>query len=188
MVKNLESEYSIKQLSDILKRPYVKIHNSIKRLANNSIIKETIKGKSHYCIFDYKNNLDVACFINAQMAKSFLEGNKKLRIFISNLINSLTFPDYTLLLFGSIAKGSADEKSDIDLAIITSLENKAAAENTMNSLKRISNLNIHSFEFRYNEFIEMLKSKEMNVGKEIAKTNIIFKGCEQFYECLRLAE
>jgi hypothetical protein len=28
----------------------------------------------------------------------------------------------------------------------------------------------------------------MNVGKEIAKTNIIFKGCEQFYECLRLAE
>ena len=34
---------------------------------------------------------------------------------------------------------------------------------------------------------EMLKSKEMNVGKEIVKNPIIFKGCEQFYDCLRLS-
>ena len=97
-------------------------------------------------------------------------------------------PDYSLVLFGSYAKGKADKHSDLDIAIITPIENKEKAESIMNSIKRTTSLNLHPLEFTYKDFIEMLSSKENNVGKEIVKNNIIFKGYEQFYECLGLTE
>jgi len=186
MAKNLETEYSIKQLSDLLKRPYVKIYKSIKRLEAKKIIKLEVKGKSHYCSFDYKNNIEILCLISFNRALKFLEKNKKIKVFISELKEKIDFPDYTLLIFGSFAGGNADKNSDVDIAIITPVENKENAERVINSLKRISVLKIHSFEFSYKEFIEMLKAKDSNVAKEIIKNNIIFKGAEQFYNCWTL--
>lgn len=188
LIKDLNKEYSIKEISEELKRPYVKIHNSIKRLSTKDIVKEEIKGKSHYCSLNYKENIAIVCFISSLRAKEFLEKNKKIGLIIKNIIDEIKFPDYTLVLFGSFAKGNSTKNSDLDIAIITSEENKKQAERIINSIKRISSLKIHSLEFYYNDFIEMLKSKDNNVGKEIAKNHIIFKGCEQFYDCIKLAE
>ncbi len=184
LIENINEDFSIRELSKKLKRPYVKIHKSIKRLADKKIIIEAIRGKSHYCSINYKDNLDVVCFVNSQRAKAFLERNKKIDLIVSNISALLKFPDYSLVLFGSYAKGSADKNSDLDLAVIASKENKAEAERVMNSIKRLSSLEIHSLEFTYEDFIEMLRSKEGNVGKEIIKKSIIFKGCEQFYNCI----
>ncbi len=188
LIENINNEYSIKEIAEKLKRTYVKVHNSIKRLSNKKIIKEIVKGKSHYCSISYKDNVDIVCFIKSQKAKEFLEKNKKISLIISDITTSMKSPDYILVLFGSYAKGNADKHSDIDITIVTSAEYKENAERVINSVKRLSNQKIHSLEFAYNEFIEMLKSKEANVGKEIVKNNIIFKGFEQFYECMRLAE
>ena len=187
LIDNLEEEYSIKELSEEIKKPYVKVHNSIKRLAEKKIIKEIIKGKSHYCSVDYKNNIDVVCFINSQKARIFLEKNKKISIIISEIVSNIKFPDYSLVLFGSYAKGHPDKHSDMDIAVISCKEKKEETERVLNSIKKLSSIAIHSLEFSYEDFIEMIKSKEMNVGKEIVKNSIIFKGCEQFYESVRLA-
>ena len=186
--KNIKEEYSIKEIAEKIKRPYVKIHNSIKRLANKKIIKEIIKGKSHYCSVDYKENIDVICFVNSQKTREVLEKNKKIKIIIQDIFNSIKFPDYTLIIFGSYAKGTSDKHSDLDMAIITSAENKEEAEQVMNSIKKLSSIEIHSLEITYKSFVEMLSSKDGNVGKEIVKNHIVLKGCEQFYECMRLAE
>ncbi len=188
LIENLKKEFSIKEISENLKKPYVKIHSSINRLADKGIVKEEIKGKSHYCSVDYKNNIDVVCFINSQKAKEFLLKNKKIKLIVEDIIESIKITGYIFLLFGSYAKGLADKHSDLDMAIITSNEDKGEAERVLNSEKRLSSLEIHSLEFSYKEFMEMLKSKEMNVGKEIVKNHIIFKGCEQFYDLIRLAE
>ena len=165
LIENLNKEFSIKEIADKLKKPYVKIHSSINRLADKKIIKREIKGRSHYCSIDYKNNICVVCFINSQKAKEFLLKNKKIMIIIEDIVSNIKLPDYTLLLFGSYAKGNADKHSDLDIAIITAGENKEEVERAVNSKKRLSSLNIHSLGFTYKEFIEMLKSKEMNVGK-----------------------
>lgn len=188
LIANIREEYSIMELSKKLKRPYVKIHKSIKRLVKENLINETIKGKSHYCSVNYKPNLNVVCFINSQRAKEFLEKNRDIKVIVSSIIESMKFPNYSLVLFGSYAKGNADKHSDIDLAIITSSEDREKAERVVNSVKRLSPKEIHFLEFNYNDFIEMLSSKEFNVGKEIVKNNIVFKGCEQFYDCMRLSE
>lgn len=188
LIENLDNEFSIKEISDKLKRPYVKIHSSINRLVNKKIVNEKIKGKSRYCSVDYKNNIDVVCFVNSQISKEFLLKNKKIKLIIDEIVSGIKIPSYTLLIFGSYAKGKADKNSDLDLALISSSEDKEEIERLINSKKRLSSIDIHSLEFSYKEFIEMLKSKEMNVGKEIVKNHIIFKGCEQFYEVRRLAE
>lgn len=188
LIESLNKEFSIKEIADRLKRPYVKIHSSIKRLKNKKIIKEEIKGKSHYCSIDYKNNINVVCFISSQKAREFLLKNKKIKLIIEDIIANIKIPNYTLLLFGSYAKSNADKHSDLDIAVIGSSEDKEEIERIINSVKRVFSLDIHSLEFSYKEFIEMLKSKEMDVGKEIVKNNIIFRGCEQFYNCLMLSE
>lgn len=188
LIKNINEEYSIKEISEKIKRPYVKIHKSIKRLSNKKIIREIVKGKSHYCSIYYKENIDIVCFINSQRTKEILEKNKKIKLIVLDIFNSIKFSDYTLIIFGSYAKGTADKHSDLDVAIITSAENKEEAERVMNSIKKLSSIEIHSLEITYKNFIEMLKSKDGNVGKEIVKDHIILKGCEYFYECIRLAE
>ena len=187
LIKNLNEEFSIKGIAERLKRPYVKVHSSVNRLTDKNIIREEIKGKSHYCSVDYKNNLDVVCFISSQKAKEFLLKNKKIKLIIEDIIANMKIPSYTLLIFGSYAKGTFDKHSDLDLAIITSSEDKEAAERVINSKKRLSLIEIHSLEFSYKEFVEMLKSREINVGNEIVKNQIIFKGCEQFYDAMNLA-
>ncbi|MBS3092300.1 nucleotidyltransferase domain-containing protein [Candidatus Pacearchaeota archaeon] len=187
LIENLDKEFSIREIADKTKRPYVKVHNSIKRLATNKIIKEEIKGKSHYCSFSYKDNINIACFISSQRSSEFLLKNKKIMLFIEDIIANAKTPDYTLILFGSYAKGHANKHSDIDVAAITSGEDKEYLERVINSIKKLSSLKIHLLSFAYSEFIEMLKSKEMNVGKEIVKNHIIFKGYEQFYNCIVLA-
>ena len=188
LINNLNSEYSIREIAKYLKKPYVKAHKSIKRLSNQKIVSITIKGKSHYCKVDVNNNLDVICFIEYQKSKEFLLRHKKIKLALDEIANSVKSANYSLIIFGSYAKGTSDKNSDLDIAAITSKEDKEEAEKAIKSAKMISSLNIHSLEFTYQEFIEMLKSKQNNAGKEIAKNRIILKGAEQFHECIRLSK
>lgn len=187
LIEDLNKDFSIKEIADTLRRPYVKVHSSIKRLKDKKIVKEEVKGKSHYCSVDYKNNIEVVCFVSSLRAKEFLGKNKQVKLIIENIIEGIKSPDYILLLFGSFAKGVAGNHSDLDIALITSNEDKEVGR-VVNSVKRLSSLEIHSLEFTYKELMEMLVSKGMNIGKEIVKRHIIFKGCEQFYNCLVLSE
>lgn len=188
MVKDITKEYSIKELAEQLNRPYAKVHSAVQRLLTKNIIKRRILGKSHYCSLDYKNNLDIACFVEAQRARSFAIKNKPLQIFLDNLKEKLAFFDYSLIIFGSFAENRQTKNSDLDLAIITSEQNLEKAERTANALAGTSNINIHSVEFTHTDFIEMLKSKKLTVAKEIIRNHIIIHGCEQFYECIKVSE
>src|SRR3989344_306218 len=83
LIKNNDREYSINEISKNLKKTYVKAHNSVRRLFNNKVLQVKVMGKSHYCSIDFKNNLDVVCFVNSLIAKGFLDENKKIKIIIS---------------------------------------------------------------------------------------------------------
>lgn len=188
LVRDINKQYSINELSNILKRPYVKVHSSIQRLLIKGIININVLGKSHYCKLDYKNNLDIACFVEAQITRDFLIKNKNIHIFLNNLKEKLNFPDYSLIIFGSFAENMQTKNSDLDLAVITSKNNLEKAESIVRSLTKTTNISIHALEFAYIDFIEMLKSKEINVAKEMIKNHVIIHGFEQFYECVRLGE
>lgn len=86
--------------------------------------------------------------------------------------------EYTLLLFGSRAEGTHRAKSDVDLCII----NKNGEKNLrFSKFSTVSKLDVNPMFFSKEEFLEMLSSKEHNVGKEILRKHVILCGEEYFW-------
>jgi predicted nucleotidyltransferase len=93
---------------------------------------------------------------------------------IHALIDKIPYPNHVTLITGSYAKGTQHEKSDIDIVVI--IEDSCESKKVTAELKLQSDLNIppiHLYVFRNSEFIEMLKNKDVNYGKEIVKNCLI---------------
>lgn len=93
---------------------------------------------------------------------------------IQAAIDKIPYSSHITLITGSYAKGNQNEKSDIDVVVI--IEDSCEPKKVYAELKLHSELNIppiHLYVFRNSEFIEMLKNKELNYGKEIAKNCLI---------------
>ncbi len=92
---------------------------------------------------------------------------------------------FTLLVFGSYAKGTATEKSDLDIAVIAPDED---AQKTLkaeaSAIKRRTLLELDLQFFTREEFLEMLRIEEENVGKEITRNNYICYGADIYYKLL----
>lgn len=91
-----------------------------------------------------------------------------------NRLAELKFP-FIALLFGSHAKGTANKHSDTDILTIGGDEKKIQA--TLDLLPD----KIHLTAIGYEDFINMLKSKEFTVVSEALKNNIILLGIEDYY-------
>src|SRR3989338_5140345 len=86
------------------------------------------------------------------------------------LIEKIPYPNHITLITGSYAKGTQRDDSDIDVVII--IEDSCEPKRGTAELKLQSELSIphvHLYVFRNFEFIEMLKNKDINYGKEIVK-------------------
>lgn len=89
-------------------------------------------------------------------------------------IDKIPYSSHITLIAGSYAKGTQRENSDIDVVVI--IEDACEPKKVYAELKLHSELNIppiHLYVFRNSEFIEMLKNKELNYGKEIVKNCLV---------------
>jgi predicted nucleotidyltransferase len=92
---------------------------------------------------------------------------------------------YILLVFGSHATGKATANSDVDLAVI--VENDDVKKNVWPELQIIRRKSLSPADFQIftrAEFLEMLQIEEENVGKEIARKNLIFQGAESYFKMI----
>ena len=91
-------------------------------------------------------------------------------------------------MFGSYAKGTATKQSDIDLLfIVSNLKDKKlreAIERESASYQYSHNIKISPLITNINEFKEMLKSKELNVGKEVKESGVSLYGHELFWRII----
>jgi len=93
---------------------------------------------------------------------------------------------FTLLIFGSYAKGTATKKSDLDIAVIVeSEESKKEITPFIETIKRRELIKIDYYIFTEKEFLEMLTNEEQNVGKEIYRANFIYYGLIEYYRLVR---
>ncbi len=89
-------------------------------------------------------------------------------------IDKIPYHSHITLITGSYAKGDQTGKSDIDIVVI--IGDSCEPKKVYAELKLHSELNIppiHPYVFKNSEFIEMLKSRELNYGKEIVKNCLI---------------
>ncbi|MEK6918365.1 MAG: nucleotidyltransferase domain-containing protein [Nanoarchaeota archaeon] len=90
------------------------------------------------------------------------------------------------IVFGSYAKGTQRKDSDLDIAIL--VENKkevSTAKAVMESIKLRELLPVHYQVFSNDEFTKMLKHELENVGKEIARNQLIFYNPASFYSLIK---
>lgn len=159
------------------------VYSILKKFVKNNILTEEKIGNSIL----YALNLNET---KAQSYAGFLAEYLTHRISYKNIEKiSKKIPTsfYILIITGSYAKNTQTKHSDIDIVIISDeIETKKIyAELKLEC--ELSIPKIHLYVFKKSEFLEMLKNKEANYGKEIAKNNLIFSGGENYYRIINEA-
>lgn len=147
------------------------VSNILNELEKKHILKFTQEGKNKYYYLNrfYPYIKEIIQLIETQRKINFLEKYKKLKEFFLKLEEKT---EGILVIFGSYATFSANEKSDLDVFVIGKIKN------------------VEDLEELYNIKINIVKSNKINFNKkeyiirEIIKNHIILKGAESFIELI----
>ena len=170
LAKHHAENYTLHQLSIILKIPYATLYRTIQDMSD--LIVMQVKGKAKLVSINWNDTAP------AHLAVASYEENKE---FLANHIIIKKIAENSspiTLLFGSYAKGTQRKDSDVDLLIIT----KTGKTNTSFATQEILfRKKINPIVVTEKEFKDMLKEKEENVGKQALKDHIILNGFDKFW-------
>ncbi len=178
-----QEKFSIREISRQIKTDYKLIHNSVQRLTARKIITKQKYGKTELCELNLMEAANDLILVEQWRTQHFLGKNMGIKILMQNIREKVTIPYYTLVIFGSYAKGTAHQRSDLDLlVIIPTSEMIFGMERIIQSIISINPIKIHLMIITAADFKEMAESKEvLNVGKEVIKSHIIVYGTEAYY-------
>lgn len=114
---------TIHQLSESLQRHYSLVHRIVGRLAEQGVVSREGAGRSFLCSLNLSSERTFALLELAEIEKrdEFLSNNKELRLVVKDLLDTLQPQIKNVLavvLYGSRAKGTAAQSSDIDLLLV----------------------------------------------------------------------
>ena len=173
--KNIDDSFTMHELSHKLKIPYASFYRTISGMQDMLIKKK--KGQA-YTIEVNTNEPVIKSYLaiaSEEEKKEFLTKHP----IISKISESLP-PKDVVVLFGSYAKGTEMEQSDIDILIINKGGKKTVS---FSKYEMLFKKKINPVFIKFAEFKKMLKEKEENVGKQALKTHIILSNPEKFWEC-----
>ncbi len=147
------------------------ISNILNKLEKEHILKFTQEGKNKYYYLNefYPYIKEIIQLIETQRKINFLEKYKKLKEFFLKLEKR---DEEILIIFGSYANLSANEKSDLDVFVIGGIRD-------IEDLEELYNVKINIVKSNKNKF-----DKKEHIIKEIIKNHIILKGVEGFVELI----
>ena len=180
-IENIFLKKTIRDISKTLGKSYPKIHEGIKSLEKEEIIKIIKIGKSSVCEINLsQKSISILSLIDEQ--ESF---SKKIPG-IEKILDFKEFLDDIVLITGSYAKGNQTSKSDIDLVIITK-EDAFKKQKLIENLTMLFIPKIHPIVITYKDFTDMLLEKKENFGKEIFKNRLLFRNPRRYYELIKEA-
>lgn len=174
--KNISNAYTLHELSTLLKIPYATFYRTVQTMGVLLVVKVVGKAKTIQLNTEnpiIKSHLTVA---SDEEKKEFLKDQPLLKKIERELVTK-----DIVLLFGSYAKKTQHEKSDIDFLIINKEGSKTIS---FSKYELLYKKKIHPLFITYKEFEVMLKHKEENVGKQALKNHIMFTNPEKFWECV----
>ena len=169
-----EDIFTIKKIAETLKINYRIAYEQAIKLEKEGLLKITKIGHSKIC--EFASKFDNKVFEAEYLRRKELFKNKDFLI-IHNRLIQLKFP-FIALLFGSHAKKTADNHSDIDILTIGGDEKEIKATISLLPDK------IHLTTLDYENFIHMANSKEFTVVSEALKSSVILIGIEEYYRLL----
>ena len=183
---NITEKYSIKQVSEILRKPYPLIHRSMQVLLKEKFL---LKDKQNYLSLNYRNNHSMLAFVESVRRDNLLEKHPVLGLMLDEIIKNIKNEFFVLLVFGSTAEQNK-KANDIDLLMI--VDNPERVEFMEKFLRRVAemypdskfDIGVISIESVY----EMLgKREELNVMNETLNKHIILFGAENYYHLINHA-
>ncbi len=184
-VSKLNEKFSIKNVSEIIKKPYPLVHRSIKILVNNGFI---VKDKRKFLSLNYKDNHSELSYIESLRKNEFLKRNKIIALFVKDVMKNIKLGFFSVLVFGSYVKNRTKPR-DADILFITEDKDKINSlekvlDNIASNFSLRFDINIISIESAY----EMLaKRDEANIMNETLDNHILIFGAENYYRVLKNA-
>ena len=171
--KNIGKSFTMHELSSLIHIPYATFHRTISKMPD-LIIKEKAGKATLIKLNDIPIIKPYLAISSEEEKKEFLKKSP----LISKISSELEAKDI-VILFGSYAKKTENEKSDIDLMIINKDGSKSLSFSKYETLfkKKINPIFITEKEFK-----QMIKEKEENVGKQALSNHIILNNPERFWE------
>ena len=180
--KNIFLNASIREImKKVGSNSYQRVYEAIESLVKKNIL--SLEKKSSLNLISLKISRETILNLAFLEEK---EGNKIPNY--SKIIEIKEITDYLILVTGSYAKGNYNKKSDLDLVIIApNKENIVAIQKLVKNITMLFVPEVHLYVITKKDFIEMLKSKNENYGKEIVKNKIILKNGQIYYELIKEA-
>lgn len=188
--QNLLAEYSIHELAKMLGRKgYGFVHEKVTAMIQAGILKKRVVGTSSLCSLnlDEYNTVLMLCGLESWKAKEMYACHKPLKVLLEQFVaESKQYNTvHAVVIFGSYAKGTAKEKSDVDLLVVVEDRKRESVSRIANTLTLSHSVELNTVVLDKKLFQEMLTEKGINVGKEALKYRIVIYGCENFFELVR---
>ena len=179
----INNRFSIKQISEILKKPYPLIHRSTKLLINEEFL---LKDDKNLISLSYRDNFQTLSYIESLRAEAFLK-DKTLKLFIKDVLAKINEDFFIFLIFGSSVESK--EPRDVDVLFIVQGKEKIneiekAISNIASNFSKKFDINVISTESAYEMFV---KREQTNVMNETLNKHIILFGGESYYRILKNA-
>jgi len=176
--RNKEKSFTIHEIAKSLNQHYSFVHRIIGRLSKDNVLIKKKIGKAHVCSLNIDNEKTAALLTLAEIERKeeFYQENKEIKLILEDFIHSIKKDDiYSILLFGSYAKGSSVKNSDIDILVL--VKNKILINRTVKELyakygKEISVIIL--------TFKELRQQKDKEFVKEVISNHYILYGFEIF--------
>ncbi len=181
-VSKINERFSIKQISEIIKKPYPLVHRSIKLLINDRFI---LKDNQELISLNYReNNMEIA-YIESIRKQEFLEKHKTISLFAKDVIDNIKLDFFIFLVFGS-----AIEKKDFkDIDILLIIEDKDKIDEIEKFLGNLSSNFTEKFDISVislDSAYEMLSKRDnINIMNETLNKHILIFGAENYYNLLK---
>lgn len=177
--------FSIRQISLKSKLPYSDTHKSIRKLKDMGIVRLTKLSNSWIVAYNF-DEITVGAYIEGLKAKIFLSKHLNIQYFLKLFEKKIPFVSYSIIIFGSYAKGKSKKGSDIDMIILTEKDKIDVIEKVYKTMNFYSTLKIDAHFFTYKELIQMLKATtKVNIATESYKNHVILSGAENYLKCLK---
>ncbi|MFZ3077996.1 MAG: nucleotidyltransferase domain-containing protein [Candidatus Aenigmatarchaeota archaeon] len=181
-VSQITGRFSIRRVSETIKKTYPLVHRSVSNLLQNKII---LKDEHELLYLNYKNNHPLLSYIEFLRTKDFLEKHRVISLFVKDAMNEMRQNFFIFLIFGSYAEGKERKDSDVDVLFIS---NSGESEKILERISSNFTVKFNCIFIDEKSACEMLsKREEINVMNETINKHILIFGAENYYGLIKNA-
>lgn len=180
---HMNEQFAIREISRETKIDYKLIHLTVQKLAQKNVLLKKRQANIDLCSLNLKGDITPIYFAEMLRAKEFLNKHSELKLFFEDIKKNTRTMFYSLVIFGSFAKGTETNHSDIDLLVITTTKATGEEiERVISSAASFLKRKVQTILLDEKEFKSSLKEKNITVATEAFKNHLIISGVEAFYQ------